>query len=62
MSLLEKKYEGVEVIPRPPFWGGYRIKPTLIEFWHDQANRLHDRLQFTRDAQESVWQVKRLSP
>jgi pyridoxine/pyridoxamine 5'-phosphate oxidase len=45
-----------------PFWGGYRTKPTLTEFWHDQANRLHERLQFTRHLPVSEWEVKRLSP
>lgn len=59
---LDKEYEGVDPIPRPPYWGGYRIKPRLIEFWHDQASRMHDRLQFTRTDESSAWTVKRLSP
>ena len=59
---LEEKYAGTDTIPRPPFWGGYRMHPHLIEFWHDQASRLHDRLQFTRGAPDGPWTVKRLSP
>ncbi|MEO1108325.1 MAG: pyridoxamine 5'-phosphate oxidase [Pseudomonadota bacterium] len=47
---------------RPPFWGGYRIAPTEIEFWADGAFRLHDRFRWTRDRSDSVWQVERLNP
>lgn len=59
---LEKQYGGTEVIPRPPNWGGYSIKPSLIEFWHSQDSRMHDRLQFTRDDPASEWTIRRLSP
>lgn len=47
---------------RPPFWGGYRIKPLEIEFWADGAFRLHDRFRWTRDSVEGPWQVDRLNP
>lgn len=47
---------------RPPFWGGYRITPTEIEFWADGAHRLHDRFRWTRDAGGHPWTVTRLSP
>ena len=47
---------------RPPFWGGYRIAPTEIEFWADGAFRLHDRFRWQRDEPGSVWQVERLNP
>lgn len=46
---------------RPPFWGGYRIAPTQIEFWADGAFRLHDRFVWTR-GQDEAWTVARLSP
>ncbi|MGE0378625.1 MAG: pyridoxamine 5'-phosphate oxidase [Planctomycetaceae bacterium] len=39
---IEKRYPGEE-IPRPPFWGGYRLIPDRIEFWHGQPARLHER-------------------
>ena len=50
--------------PRPPFWGGFRIRPVEIEFWADGAFRLHDRFQWTRDlgADASNWTVQRLNP
>lgn len=47
-------------IPRPPFWGGYRLAPRTIEFWQGRLNRLHDRIEFTSDGQS--WSRRRLSP
>jgi len=47
---------------RPPFWGGFRIQPTEIEFWADGAFRLHDRFRWTREALEQPWIIDRLSP
>ena len=47
---------------RPPFWGGYRIRPVEIEFWADGAFRLHDRFRWTRSSATSGWQVSRLNP
>ena len=46
---------------RPPFWGGFRISPTQIEFWADGAFRLHDRFVWVRQA-EGCWKVTRLAP
>ena len=47
-------------IPLPPFWGGYRIRPEVIEFWQGKAARLHDRLVFTRIGRD--WSTERLYP
>jgi pyridoxamine 5'-phosphate oxidase len=47
---------------RPPFWGGYRIVPSEIEFWADGRHRLHDRFRWTRDRPGEFWQVVRLNP
>ena len=47
-------------LERPEFWGGYRLVPRTIEFWQGRANRLHDRLLFTRDGE--AWTVSRLAP
>lgn len=48
-------------IPRPRWWGGYRVAPDSFEFWQGRRSRLHDRLLYTRTAQE-VWRRERLSP
>ncbi|MEO6455975.1 MAG: pyridoxamine 5'-phosphate oxidase [Ginsengibacter sp.] len=47
-------------IPRPGYWGGYIIKPSLIEFWQGRPGRLHDRIQYI--ASDPGWQINRLAP
>lgn len=47
---------------RPPFWGGFRIRPVEIEFWADGAFRLHDRFQWRKTATEDGWEIRRLNP
>lgn len=54
-----KQYEEQEV-PRPPYWGGYVVKPSRIEFWQGRPNRLHDRILFEKRGED--WSLKRLSP
>ena len=49
-------------IPRPEFWGGYRIVPNRIEFWKGRSNRLHDRIEFARLDANSPWTIRRLQP
>jgi len=49
-------------VPRPPHWGGFRIRPVQIEFWQERAFRLHDRIVFRRDAPDSPWSKQRLYP
>jgi pyridoxamine 5'-phosphate oxidase len=48
-------------IPLPSFWGGFRVDPATIEFWQGGPHRLHDRLQYTRQA-DSTWVIERLAP
>jgi pyridoxamine 5'-phosphate oxidase len=63
---LEEEYRAIEAkfagrtVPRPPFWGGFRLNPHRIEFWYGRPDRLHDRLVYTR--QGDVWRIGRLYP
>lgn len=57
---LEAEYRNEEVLPLPPFWGGYLLIPQRIEFWQGRENRLHDRILFTRV--NAGWQRDRLAP
>ena len=49
-------------VPRPPGWSGWRITPVSMEFWHDWPFRLHDRIEFRRDAPGAAWVKTRLYP
>lgn len=60
MNEIKSKFAKGE-IPLPSFWGGYRVKPTCIEFWQGRQHRLHDRFLFTL-AEEKSWRVERLAP
>ena len=52
----------IGTVPRPPHWTGYRLVPLAIEFWHDRPFRLHDRVEFRRDAAGAPWHKTRLYP
>ncbi|MDB2683033.1 pyridoxamine 5'-phosphate oxidase [Alphaproteobacteria bacterium] len=58
---LEQQYEGKD-IPRPPYWKGYIIEPTRIEFWFDNPDRLHDRFIFTKNSDSTWSKPQRLYP
>ncbi len=59
MAELEEKYKDKKV-PRPPYWGGYRVLPDAIEFWSGRRNRLHDRLLYRKKG--GSWKIERLAP
>ncbi|KAJ6842771.1 pyridoxine/pyridoxamine 5'-phosphate oxidase 1, chloroplastic isoform X1 [Iris pallida] len=61
---LEARYSDGSVIPKPEYWGGYRLTPTIFEFWQGQASRLHDRIQYSVSEEEGnqTWKIQRLSP
>jgi pyridoxamine 5'-phosphate oxidase len=52
----------IGTVPRPPHWSGFRLQPILIEFWQDQAFRLHDRLEYRRADAGSPWSTQTLYP
>jgi pyridoxamine 5'-phosphate oxidase len=49
-------------VPRPPYWGGFRLTPLEIEFWRNRPFRLHDRLVYRRDTPDAPWRTERLFP
>lgn len=55
----ESKFRDKNIV-RPQNWGGYIVKPYLIEFWQGRSNRLHDRIQYVLE--DGVWEVERLAP
>ena len=57
---VKKKFDGQKSINRPNQWGGYLVKPFLIEFWQGRPSRLHDRIQYTLI--DDKWNVNRLAP
>jgi pyridoxamine 5'-phosphate oxidase len=66
---LEQRYEGAaakwpegSVVPRPDYWGGYRVVPLNIEFWQGRYSRLHDRLRYERTTTNSDWELTRYYP
>ena len=61
VALYAAKY-AISTVPRPPHWSGYRVVPISIEFWHDRPFRLHDRVEFRRDALGAPWSKTRMYP
>jgi pyridoxamine 5'-phosphate oxidase len=61
-AAAETRYpESIEV-PVPPEWGGYAVRPTLVEFWQGRRDRLHDRLVYRRTDDADLWTTERLAP
>ena len=56
---FDRKYSAGD-IPKPPYWGGYRLKPLTFEFWHGRESRLHDRIYFRQE--DTSWKAARLAP
>lgn len=65
-ALLERSFAAAAVkypakVPRPPYWGGYRLIPEAVEFWQGRPDRLHDRLRYRR-RRNGRWRIERLAP
>jgi pyridoxamine 5'-phosphate oxidase len=60
MAAVSARFSGVAEVPRPPWWGGFRVVPNVVEFWQNRENRLHDRLRYVREP--AGWRVERLAP
>lgn len=60
LSNVQRRFADADEVPVPPHWGGWRIRPEVVEFWQGRMDRMHDRLQFkqTRDG----WQIVRVGP
>ena len=65
-AILDERIRGIEArfdgmpVPRPPFWGGFRVVPDRIEFWYGRSDRLHDRIVYVREG--DGWRIERLFP
>ncbi|WP_417309092.1 pyridoxamine 5'-phosphate oxidase [Devosia sp.] len=62
VETLKKSFGEDEPVQRPANWSGFRIVPQAMEFWKDGANRLHDRVRFTRTLPDGAWSRQRLYP
>jgi len=60
MEQLHIQYTEDQAIPRPPHWGGYRVEPSVIEFWQGRSSRLHDRILYEKN--KDTWKIQRLAP
>jgi pyridoxamine 5'-phosphate oxidase len=68
-SALDEWYGGVlarfadaDPVPLPPFWGGFRVAPEVVEFWQGRKGRMHDRLVYRRGDAGADWRIERLAP
>lgn len=61
VKTMQEKYGAADFVPRPAHWGGYRLAPTMIEFWQGRNSRLHDRLLYQLQ-EDGTWTTDRLAP
>ncbi|HET9137891.1 pyridoxamine 5'-phosphate oxidase [Actinophytocola sp.] len=60
LANIQRRFADTDVVPVPPHWGGWRIRPELVEFWQGRADRMHDRLRFKLIG--DTWQIERVAP
>ncbi len=61
VAAVAERFRPGEAVPLPPFWGGYRLEPEVVEFWESRSDRLHDRIEYRRSPDGS-WERRRLQP
>ena len=61
INKYKNKYPDTNNVPRPEYWSGWNLKPHIIEFWLDGENRVHERLQYTKN-NKGLWKKRLLSP
>lgn len=61
MAAMTERFGSDQTVPLPPFWGGYRLQPELVEFWESRSDRLHDRIEY-RLSPDGSWERRRLQP
>jgi len=61
VRMLQEKYDKEESLPRPQHWGGFIVKPTMLEFWQGRSSRLHDRIRYEQ-GRDGSWAIERLAP
>src|SRR5699024_501619 len=57
---VQRRFASVDDVPAPPHWGGWRIRPDVVEFWQGREDRMHDRLRFVRN--DDNWRLERVAP
>lgn len=64
LAAVRERFEGIEEVPRPDFWGGFLLRPETIEFWQGQQARLHDRFRYSRAPGDAgaAWRIERVAP
>jgi pyridoxamine 5'-phosphate oxidase len=60
LANVKRRFADANVVPVPPHWGGWRIRPEVVEFWQGRADRMHDRLRFKLVLDE--WHIERVAP
>ncbi|MBO0841395.1 MAG: pyridoxamine 5'-phosphate oxidase [Sciscionella sp.] len=60
LAKIERQFADAETVPVPPHWGGWRIRPEVVEFWQGRRDRMHDRLRYR--AARDGWRIERLAP
>jgi pyridoxamine 5'-phosphate oxidase len=60
LANVERQFADAERVPVPPHWGGWRIRPEIVEFWQGRGDRMHDRLRYRMN--RDGWKIERLGP